>query len=152
MNPTIHCDGRSEGRRRKKEALDALESCRQVILLKGRRALLRRLLASQTATADDVREVVDLPEGIDPRVFGDVPGALARLGIIRPTRGFVRSVRPARHASWLRVWELADRAAAIAWLTTHPEAPAPGPGGQLPLFDADQAAAGGPQFDGRPCP
>jgi hypothetical protein len=145
-------DGRYEGERLKQGALDALESCRQAILLKGRRALLRRLLASPTATADDIREAVDLPEGMDPRVFGDVPGALARLGIIRATGSFVRSVRPARHASWLRVWELADRAAAIAWLAAHPEAPAIGPGGQLGLFDPDPAAAGGPRFDGRACP
>ena len=113
----------TEGQRRKQDALDALESCRQAILLTGRRALLRRLFESPTATADDVREAVDLPEGMDPRVFGDVPGALARLGIIRPTGGFVRSVRPARHASWLRVWELADRAGGDGLAGSPPRGP-----------------------------
>jgi hypothetical protein len=45
-----------------------------------------------------------------------VPGPLARAGFIR-RGGFVPSARPSRHASILIVWELADRAAAIAWLT-----------------------------------
>jgi hypothetical protein len=39
----------------------------------------------------------------------------------------------------------------VAWLRAHSEPAAPGPGGQLGLFDADQAAAGGPRFDGRAC-
>ena len=151
MNTPRPQDGRYEGERLKQGALDALESCRQAILVKGRRALLRRLLASPTATADDIRKAVDLPEGMDPRVFGDVPAPCAA-GDHPGDRQFcsIGSARPP--CGWLRVWELADRAAAIAWLATHPEAPAPGPGGQLPLFDADPAAAGGPRQDGRACP
>ena len=91
-----------------------------------------------------------LPEGLDARCLGAVPIGLARAGIIR-SAGYVRSGRPERHASPIQLWTLADRAAAIAWLRAHPEARAPGPGEQLALFERDQAAAGGPRFDGRAC-
>ena len=138
----------AEGERRKLDALTTLDARRETIVTAGRRVLLLRLLKSPTATADDVREALDLPEGMDPRCLGAVPGGLARARIIR-SAGYVRSDRPERHASPIQLWTLADRAAAIAWLRAHPEAPAPGPGEQLPLFEADQAAASGPRFDGR---
>ncbi len=34
-----------------------------------------------------------------------------------------KSARPIRHASVIAVWELADRAAALAWLARNPELP-----------------------------
>ncbi|MCQ8205440.1 hypothetical protein NP569_24435, partial [Vibrio parahaemolyticus] len=55
------------------------------------------LLAAGTATADDVRDAVELPPGVDPRCLGAVPGELADAGIIRAT-GYVRTTRPAAHA------------------------------------------------------
>jgi hypothetical protein len=138
-----------EGARRKQDALDTLESSRKAVLLIGRRALLLRLLRGGRATADDVRDAVALPDGMNPRVFGEVPGALARLGIIRATGAFAKSTRPARHASWLTVWELADRQAAVDWLRSHPDPAAPPGGEQLGLFQDEPAAANGAGFDGR---
>jgi len=87
--------------------------------------MLEALLHNGTATADDVRSAIELPPGIDPRCLGSVPGVLAYAKIIRAA-GFVRSARPERHASWLQVWELADRAAAAErWLRDHPDMPDP---------------------------
>ena len=62
----------------------------KAIVERGRRVLLLRLLGSPTATADDVRQALDLPEGLDARCSGAVPIGLARAGIIR-SAGYVRS-------------------------------------------------------------
>ena len=78
------------------------------------------LLATGEATADAVRNVVKLPPGIDPKLFGSVPGALARGGIIRKA-GFTESDRPQAHRRPILVWQLADPAAARRWLATHPD-------------------------------
>ena len=55
--------------------------------------------------------------------------------------GFVRSVRRERHASYIQVWELADRPAAERWLQDHPDMPDPdedrGEGSQRILFPID---------------
>ena len=63
-----------------------------------------------------------LPEGIDPRVLGGVPKLLVKLGIIRRS-GSTKSDRPNRNASVLAVWELANRDAALAWLTDNSDLP-----------------------------
>jgi hypothetical protein len=77
----------AEGCRRKREALAMLEAQREVLINRGRRALLAAMLAGDgTATADDVRADVDLPPSISPNLFGAVPGALSRAGIIRLAR------------------------------------------------------------------
>ena len=76
--------GRLEGECRKLEALALLEARRRVYVRRGRRALLARLLAMGTATADDVRTAVELPQGVNPKLFGAVPGPLAETGIIKP--------------------------------------------------------------------
>ena len=100
--------------------------------------MLLRLLDAGTATADDVRAAVELPDGIDPRCLGAVPGPLADAGIIRRA-DYRPSSRPERHASIIAIWALADRAAALAWLAVHPELPDPsegeGDGRQLMLWD-----------------
>jgi hypothetical protein len=99
-----------------------------VLIRRARRALLSRLLTAGTATADDVAELVGpTTDGIDPRYLGTVPGALARLGIIRPV-SYTKSARPSRHASIVTVWELGDRAAALAWLAHNPDLPDAEPG------------------------
>jgi len=128
--------GRAEGEGRKREALALLEARRAVYVRRGRRALLQRLLAVGTATADDVRGAVELPPGLNPKLFGRVPGPLADARIIR-AGGFVRTARPEGHARPVLAWELADRAAAIAWLVAHPDLTDPGPAEpkQLTLFN-----------------
>jgi hypothetical protein len=124
-NPTP-ATGRLEGERRKLAAHSLLEAIRELYIRRGRRSLLIRLLATGTATADDVRAAVELPPGLNPKLFGVVPGPLAEAHIIRSV-GYLRSRRPAAHARDLRVWELADRSAALAWLANHPDLPDPEP-------------------------
>ena len=114
--------GGREGERRKDAVHALLEARRDVSI---RRALLMHLLDAGTATADNVADRLGpTPDGIDPRFLGTVPGLLARAGIIRPA-SIAKSARPSRHASLLTVWELADRAAALAWLSQNPDLPDP---------------------------
>jgi hypothetical protein len=117
--------GRAEGERRKAHQLDNLEAHREVYVHRGRRALIEKCLRDGIATADDVR-TVELPEGMDPRCFGAVPGPLARAGIIRRA-DFGKSNRRQRNASYISIWELCDAEAARDWLRRHPEMPDPGP-------------------------
>jgi hypothetical protein len=120
--------GQQEGERRKDAAHSLLEALREIYIRRARRALLLRLLEAETATADDVVESSGpAPDGIDGRFLGTVPGPLARAKIIRRT-GYVPSSRPSRHASTLSIWQLDDRAGAIAWLARNPELPEPDPG------------------------
>ena len=116
----------AEGERRKLSAMAMLEARREVYILRGRRALLAKVLDTDTATADDVRAAVELPDGLNPNCFGAVPGLLARAGIIG-LETLRLSARPARHAGINRVWILRDRVAAMAWLADHPDRPDPTP-------------------------
>jgi hypothetical protein len=119
----------AEGERRKADALVLLAARRETTIRRAQRALLRALLESGTATADDVRAAVELPPGINPKLFGAVPSTLARAGIIRRA-GYATTGRPAAHARPVSVWTLADRDAAVRWLADHPD---------LPDLDDDQA-------------
>jgi hypothetical protein len=117
--------GRAEGRRRRDDAHALLAARRGCLIRRARRAMITHLLDHSTVTADDVADSTspDDPE-IDPRLRGDVPGPLARAGIIRRI-GYGQSSRPTRHASTISVWELADRDASLTWLARHPELPEP---------------------------
>ena len=128
MTGQIYPSARAEGVHRQAEVLDVLSARRATYVLWGRRALLTRLLKEGSATADDVYDAVNLPPDIDARCFGAVPVLLARDGIIR-RRGFATSARPERHGSYIAMWELADRAAAVRWLSENPGQidPAPSP-------------------------
>ena len=129
------------GERRKRLALDYLESRHLVYIRRGRRALLSCLLRYGAATIDDVREEVDLPSGLSSKLFGAVPGALARAGIIASC-WYVRSRRPEAHAHLLVEWMLADQSAALRWLRSHPDLPdddpsqSPGKNGLSPSFQS----------------
>jgi len=103
--------GCAEGERRKTDALATLGERREVYVNRGRRALLSALLERGRATADDMRAAVDLPAGVNPKLFGAAPGPLARAGIIRAA-GYTNSRRPESHARPVKVWTLADRTAA----------------------------------------
>lgn len=111
----------TSGEALKQEELALLETQRQTLVLRGRRALLKALLLSkQPATADAVYAAVIMPADVDARCLGAVPGPLAKAGIIR-SMGYVKSTRPERHASPVQLWELVDRPAAFTWLAEHPE-------------------------------
>jgi hypothetical protein len=107
------------------------ESVRQLLAVRrarfvrlAQRALLECALNCGAATTNDVLAMVALPEGVSAACLGAVPGPLARLCIIRRI-GFVDSARARTHGRPVSVWELADRAAALAWLNSHPPIPAP---------------------------
>ena len=114
-----------EGELVKREALALLEDHREIYIRRGRRALLGALLCSGTATADAVRDAVELPPGINPKLFGSVPGSLAKAGIIQQA-GFAKTCRTVGHARPVAVWALVDRVAAMRWLADHPDLPDPG--------------------------
>jgi len=110
----------AEGEGRREEQLNLLRDRRAVFVRRGQRALLQRLLEVDQATADDVRDAVDLPPGIAPVLFGAVPTPLARTGIIERV-GYVQTVRPDAHARPVSLWRLRDHDAAARWLAAHPE-------------------------------
>lgn len=118
--PNDRRNGRREGERRKIRAHDLFAATRAELLLNGRRALLCLLLNHDTATADDVRALVEIPAGVNPTCLGAVPGMLARAGIIRRV-GYAPSERPEAHTRPVGVWTLADTLAAIQWLRENPE-------------------------------
>lgn len=96
---------------------DAAERLR--IVRDAQRALLQGVLTHGTATADDIRAVVPIPDRINPVCLRAAPRPLARLGIIR-RNGYVETKRRCAHSRPLRVWEPVDRPAAVAWLAAHP--------------------------------
>ena len=118
QTPAGHAGG-EKGERHKAGALAALERSRAFHILKARRVLLERLLSDGTATIDAVRQVVELPEGIDPKLFGSVPGSLARAKIIERD-GSATTNRPKAHARPISIWRLVDRNKAEVWLRDHP--------------------------------
>ena len=118
----------TDGERHKLNAFALLAARWEAVIRRARRALLQTMLAGDgIATADDVRAAVELPPGIDPKVFGAAPSELATARII-VRDGFTRSARPKAHARHVARWKLVDRAAAMHWLATHPELAVPGPG------------------------
>ena len=119
--------GQEEGERRKADAFAMLAAHREIVIRRAQRALLTVLLETGSATADDIRDLVDLPPGIGPKLFGAAPGPLARAGIIAPA-GFTKTCRPVAHSRPVTVWRLADRVAARCWLWDHPDLEDPGDG------------------------
>lgn len=112
--------GRVEGHRRKDANRAVLAARRERHLVEARRVLLTVLLDRGKASADDVRDKVTLPTGVDPVCFGAVPKPFALADIIRRA-GFVITSRPEAHARPLSLWELIDRPAAERWLVEHAE-------------------------------
>lgn len=114
-----------------------LDVRREALVRRARRALLLRLLAAGTATADDVADSMGpTPEGVDRRFLGAAPGPLLAAKIIE-RGGYSMSSRAVRHASILTVWRLVNRTDALDWLDRHPELPddpepAESPAGPIP--------------------
>jgi hypothetical protein len=113
-----------EGERRKAAAQNLLADHRETVVRRAQRALLSVVLEAGKATADDVRELVELPPGVNAKCFGAAPGPLARAKIIRAD-GFAKTCRPVGHARPVTIWALADREKAMRWLADHPDLPAP---------------------------
>jgi hypothetical protein len=81
---------RCEGERRKTDAFAVLTANRETVIRRAQRALLTVLLETGSATADNVRELSDLPPGINAKCFGAAPGVLTRAKIIRAD-GFAKT-------------------------------------------------------------
>jgi len=137
------------GRKRKQAALAGLESKRSPIVTRARRIMLRLLLdGRQDVTIDDIRDLIEIPAGVNPVCMGSVPGPLVRSGIITCT-GFRESARAESHSRPVKIWKLATPAKARRWLLDHPEpdnlqseAPRRVEGGdQMRLFDNAQQPA-----------
>jgi hypothetical protein len=136
-------DTRITGEGRKQAAHASLEARRGQCIRHCRRAFLVHLLEHGGGTIDDVRDVISVPAGIDPKVFGAVPGALARAGIIERC-GFTTSTRAVAHARPITVWELTDAAKARDWLEANPPWADVVPGQQIdPPIDNPTAATVG---------
>ncbi|QDS98146.1 hypothetical protein [Adhaeretor mobilis] len=123
----------ADGEARKQAAHVLLEVRLESYVREARRVLLQALLDNGTATIDDVRAVVTLPDGMNPKVFGAIPGVLARAGIVR-RRTWTPTARAIAHARTVSVWELVDSVKAQLWLDRHKPLPELTTGDQL-LFD-----------------
>jgi hypothetical protein len=99
---------------------------RERALLRARRGLIRAALDRGEANADDAFEAARLPADLDPRCLGAVPGPLAQAGVIRRV-GYSTQRRAGANGRPAPVWAIENRAAAIDWLSTHPD-PGPEPG------------------------
>lgn len=117
----------TDGERLKEQAFDRFEATRGTILLSARRALLNHLLRYGKATADDVRRAVPLPPGINPKVFGAVAPSLAKAGVIE-SDGHKKTERAVGHGREVKIWQIKDEPAALAWLVANPEPPTAGEG------------------------
>lgn len=87
---------------------------RQLVIAYGQRVFLQDLFELGISTAEHVRDLVPLPEGMHPTVFAEVPKQLEKAGVIARA-GFVLSRRTVRHKAPVSLWRIVDRRAAQAW-------------------------------------
>lgn len=87
---------------------------------------LRIVLGDGRVTADDVRNAVTIPDGVNPKVVGAVFRDLSDAGIIRRD-GYVQSRRPKAHARTITVWVLGDAEKAATRYHALRGSPAPPP-------------------------
>ncbi len=95
-------------------ALDLLRQHRAALVRECTVAALRIALREGEVTADDVRAVVPIPPGINPKLVGAAFNDLAD-GILRRS-GDRPSNRKLAHARRVTLWELGDHSAAIGRL------------------------------------
>ena len=124
-NQNIATSGRAEGRRRRDNALSAVETHRSALIRRGEQAWLLVLLRRGRCSADDVRAELGELTG-DVRWLGVPPKRLHAAGTIQFV-GYVPSERAVNHGRPIGVWELVDRAAGEARLRELNQHPAPQP-------------------------
>lgn len=88
----------------------------------GRRIFIKLLIRHGKASIDDVRDLLTLPIGIDPKLFGAIPKGSGFDKIIEPT-DYVRTRRRIAHGRPITLWRLKDLGAAQEWLRSHPALP-----------------------------
>lgn len=117
-------NGVAAGEALRDQALYRLSTTRPATIRRLQRAAVRLALETGTVTADDLREAVPIPAGINPKVNGAAVHGLAVLGIL--TGGeYVKSRRAVAHRRPIQVWRLANAATAARWLAANPEYPDP---------------------------
>lgn len=107
--------GLTEGEALRDTALAILRARRADLIRSCTIAALRIALERGEVSADDVRAVVEIPDGMNPKCIGAVFLDLACDAIIRRV-GFRKSARRVAHARQLSIWRIADRDAATARL------------------------------------
>ena len=110
----------AQGEKLKQQAFQFVEANREAFVLKARRCLLTEGIRLGRVTIDDVREIVPLPAGVNPKTFGCVPTPLANAGIIE-FAGYEKTTRKVAHARRNVIWGMKDDAAAKRWLHCHPD-------------------------------
>ena len=98
-------------------SLNQLRERRPELIRQFSDAAIRIALDSGIVCADDVRALVPIPDGINPKFVGCVFRDLADAGILRRD-GYQPSKRPKAHARPITLWRLADAHKAIARLAT----------------------------------
>ncbi len=96
-----------------------LQMLRAGIIRAAQRALIDAILVNGEASADDIRAVVVIPDGVNPSIVGTAIRLLAQDGIIVPV-STKTAQRPIAHAHLFRVWRLADRDQGNVWLASNP--------------------------------
>lgn len=101
-------------------ALELLRTTRPEMHRRLQRAAVMLAIESGRVTADDVRAVVPIPSNVNPKICGSVFRELAKTRILAAD-GFLESQRAVAHCRPIRIWRLADAAAASRWLAANPE-------------------------------
>lgn len=129
----------TEGERRRDDAHAAITARRAHWVRFAQREFARCLLGEPAgATADRVSDL--LPLAIRRHCLGAAVRGLAKAGVIVPT-GKATSSRPTRHACTVRIWRIADPAAARRWADAHPLLADPeSPAEQCLLFSVHEHA------------
>ncbi len=108
----------ADGEARRDAALNHLRVRRADLIRECTAAALRVVLEGGQVCADDIRALVPIPPDISPKLVGCVFRDLSDARILRRA-GFRTSARPIAHARPVSLWQLADAAAALAWLATR---------------------------------
>jgi hypothetical protein len=80
---------------------------RRAVIASVQRTMLEILQLRQTASADDIRRIVDIPAGVNPTVIGVAIRQLSEAGLIVPIT-IVRTARTVGHSHLIRIWRLTE--------------------------------------------
>ena len=109
------CNGLTEGEARRDAVHALLDEHRPEVIRQIQVAMICIGLEQSELTADDVRAVVPIPEGMSANVVGAAFSGLAKSGIFRKT-GYRPSKRAIANAHNLAVWRLVKHHEALTRL------------------------------------
>ena len=114
FDPDPSCNGLAEGEARRDSALLLLAATRAELVRQLQMAAIRIGFEQNELTADDVRAVVPIPDGINAKVVGAALNQLSKFGF--RSVGYRKSARPIAHARPLTIWRLVNQHDAMARL------------------------------------